>query len=90
MTNGHHSDLGKESAIAGVIAAGEIFDKIPDLCLTPIGAFVDPRCKLVYAAARALRASSVHVCAESVSDYIAANDLDAELQQAIDSTQTFN
>jgi hypothetical protein len=83
----HFVDLAKESAIAGVIAAGEIFDKLPDHCLPPIDAFVDARWKLAYRAARALRASDVHVCAESVSDYIA---LEAEFRRAIDSTQTFN
>jgi hypothetical protein len=88
--SGSHIDLAKESAIAGVIAAGESFDKLPDHCLPPIGAFVDARWKLVYRAARALRASGVHVCAESVSDYIVANGLETEFQRAIDSTQTCN
>ena len=89
MTTGHHSDLSKESAIAGLIASGEIFDKIPDHYLPPLGASVDPRWKLVYRAARELRAAGAHVCAESVSDYIVANELDAEFQRTIDSTQTF-
>jgi hypothetical protein len=91
MTNGNGNfiDLSKECAIAGVIAAGEIFDKIPTHCLPPIGSFVDPRWKLVYRAVRELRASGVHVCTESVSDYIVANGLESDFQQAIDSTQTF-
>lgn len=91
MNNGQppHIDLGKEACIAGVIAEGELFNRIPERHLIPVGAFVDARWKIIYRVARALRSSGVPVCAESVSDYIIAQGLDVELQRAVDSTKTF-
>jgi hypothetical protein len=83
------TDLSKEAAIAGCIAAGS-FELIPADLLIPPEAFVDPKWRIVYAAAYTLRSqiSDQIVCAESVSDFIAFHDLDKEFQRAVDSTGT--
>jgi hypothetical protein len=86
-----HCDPQKESALAGSIAAGS-FELIPKPSLVPAEAFTDPRWRIVYSAACRLRAviSATVVCAESVSDYVAFNNLDRELQTAVDSTRTIS
>lgn len=83
------TDLGKEAAIAGCIAAGT-FEAIPGHALVPAEAFTDVAWRIVYSAAITLRAeiSSTIVSAESVNDYVAFHSLDAQLQRAIDSTRT--
>jgi hypothetical protein len=83
------TDLSKEAAIAGTIAVGS-FELIPAELLIPPEAFVDPKWRIVYAAACTLRSqiSDQIVCSQSVSDFIAWHDLDKELQRAVDSTGT--
>jgi hypothetical protein len=85
------TDPGKEAAIAGAIAAGT-FESIPAKSLLPPDAFVDPRWRIVYSLALELRKeiSDRIVCAEAVTDAIAFRLLDAEFQQAFDSTKTFD
>jgi hypothetical protein len=81
-------DLGKEAAIADAIAVGT-FELVPAHCLIPGEAFVDPRWRIVYGAALAVRSDRNGICcAESVNDFIAMHDLDREMQAAIDSTRT--
>ncbi len=83
------SDLSKESAVAGAIAAGT-FELIPAAALVSPEAFVDPRWRIVYRIAFELRneISDRVICAESITDAIAFRQLDHELQQAVDSTGT--
>ena len=85
----HFTDPGKEAAIAGVIAAGT-FDNIPTEALCPPEAFADPRWRLVYDVACALRAGKPRtpVCLESVNDHISYHGRDKEFQHALDSTRT--
>jgi hypothetical protein len=84
----HFTDLAKESAVCGAIAVGS-FELIAQELLIPSEAFVDPKWRIVYAAACALRSqiSDQIVCAESISDFIAWHDLDKEFQTAVDSTK---
>ena len=85
------SDPGKESAIAGAIAAGT-FEAIPEKDLLPPDAFTDPRWRIIYSVAIELRKqhSDQIVCAEAVSDAIGFRSLDREFQLAFDSTRTFD
>lgn len=85
------TDLGKEAAIAGCIAAGT-FEAIPNAALVPSEAFTDAAWRIVYSAAITLRAeiSATIVSAESVNDYIAFHALDRQLQHAIDSTRALS
>jgi hypothetical protein len=83
------TDLSKEAAIAGCIAAGS-FELIPaDLLISP-ESFVDPKWRIVYGAAYALHSkiSAQIICAESINDFIASHNLDKEFQRAVDSTGT--
>src|SRR5258707_2708363 len=83
------TDLGKEAAIAGCIAAGT-FEAIPGHALVPAEAFTDVAWSIVYSAAVTVGAeiSATVVSAESVNDYVAFHSIDAQLQRAIDSTRT--
>lgn len=92
MNNGQQlTDLSKEAAIAGSIAAGS-FELIPQASLIPVEAFVDSRWSLIYGAACSMRSkiSDQIICAESVTDFIAFHGLDRELQRAVDSTNTID
>lgn len=89
MKNGSNFvDIGKESAVCGAIAAGT-FEIVPQSALIPPDAFADPRWRIVYSVACALRSqiSDKLVCPESVNDFVAFHGLDRELQTAIDSTK---
>jgi hypothetical protein len=89
MSGPSFTDIQKEAAVCGAIAIGG-FELIPVELLIPPEAFVDPKWRIVYAAACALRSqiSDQIVCAESVSDFIAWHDLEKEFQRAVDSTGT--
>src|SRR6267142_2433460 len=89
MSGPSFTDLSKEAAIAGSIAAGT-FELIPQASLISPEAFADPRWSLIYSAACSLRCkiSDQIICAESISDHIAFHGLDRELQLAIDSTKS--
>ena len=89
MNGPSFTDLSKEAAVAGSIAAGT-FELIPQAALIPVDAFADPRWRIVYIAATELRSkiSAQIICAESVSDFIAFHELDRDLQRALDSTGT--
>src|SRR6267142_1414954 len=78
------TDLGKEAAIAGCIAAGT-FEAIPGHALVPAEAFTDVAWRIVYSAAVTLRAeiSATVVSAESVNDYVAFHSLNAQLPSII-------
>ena len=83
------SDPGKEAAIVGSIVTGDLFHKIPAHCLVSADAFSDAKWRIVYSAGLALRDDPAGVCClEAVNDFIAMNDLDVEMQEAIDSTKT--
>jgi len=89
MSGPSFTDLSKEAAIAGTIAAGT-FELIPQASLISPEAFADPRWSLIYGAACSLRSriSDQIICTESINDHIAFHGLDRELQRAIDSTGT--
>jgi len=90
VNNGQQlTDLSKEAAIAGSIAAGS-FELIPQASLIPVEAFADSRWSLIYGAACCMRSkiSDQIICAESISDHIAFHGLDRELQLAVDSTHS--
>ena len=73
--------------MVGSILSG-LFDRVPAQCLVPAAAFTDARWRVVYSVGVALRNAGTPCCYEAVSDYIAMHDLDIEMQQAIDSTNT--
>lgn len=53
---------------------------------------MDPRWRIIYSVACTMRSriSDTVICAESVSDFIAFNNLDREFQDAVDSSKTLN
>jgi len=85
---GHFSDPGKEAAIIGSIVVGS-FEQIPNHCLVPQEAFVDPKWRIIYGVSLKIREGRDGVvCVESINDFITMHDLDREMQTAVDSTKT--
>lgn len=91
MSGPSFTDLSKEAAVAGTIAAGT-FELIPQAALISPEAFADPKWAMIYGAACSLRAAVTDriICAESINDHIAFHGLDRELQRAVDSTNTID
>jgi hypothetical protein len=77
----------KESAVVGTITTG-LFNNIPESHLNPPKAFTDRKCQIIYGAAYSLRRAGIPVCVERVSDLIAENRLDGELQRLLAPSNT--